>query len=157
MKKIIALIACCLLFITLKAAPLSGNYTIPGVYPNGFPSIKAAVDSLNLNGISGTVVFNIGAGTAYTETLTGALNLGSTLLNGQTSATQTISFQKDVTATANPLITGFTGTGNYDGIWNLSGIDFVTIDGIDLKDAATNTTVIAEMEWGIGLFKLNTL
>ncbi|MFM2226611.1 MAG: hypothetical protein RJA07_2813 [Bacteroidota bacterium] len=156
MKKIISLISLCLLFLTIKANPLSGIYAIPGSYPAGFATIKMAVDSLNANGINGAVTFNIGAGIAYTETLTGALNLGNTFLNAQTSATNTITFQKDVTATANPLLIGFAGVGNYDGMWNLNGIDYVIIDGIDLQDAVSNLTTTTQMEWGFGLFKLNS-
>ena len=44
--------------IFLKASPLSGTYTI-GTQSSDFNSIDMAVGALNLQGISGNVVFNI--------------------------------------------------------------------------------------------------
>ncbi|MEI6899006.1 MAG: T9SS type A sorting domain-containing protein [Bacteroidota bacterium] len=68
-----------------------------------------------------------------------------------------IVFQKSGTG-ANPLITAYpgitlAGTNTPDGIWSLNGSDFVTIDGIDLKDPTSNNTPTLEMEYGYGLFK----
>lgn len=72
------------------AQALSGTYSIPGSYS----TIEAAVAALNNNGISSAVVFNIGAGTAYTESPSSTIVLGSTTLNASTSSTNTITFQR---------------------------------------------------------------
>ncbi|MBL0146848.1 MAG: hypothetical protein IPP48_15120 [Chitinophagaceae bacterium] len=40
-----------------------------------------------------------------------------------------------------------------DGMFILQGSDYVTIDGIDLQEAAANTTAATQMEVGYGLFK----
>jgi hypothetical protein len=139
----------------LHAQALSGTYSIPGNYS----TIKDAVDALNLNGINGAVTFNIGASAAYTETLTGGIVLGSPVLNSSVSATNTITFQKAATATANPQITAFTGTktaastDSIDVMWSIVGTDWVTIDGIDLIEASANTTNTTWMEVGYGLYK----
>ncbi|MBU3662207.1 MAG: hypothetical protein FGM41_03295, partial [Bacteroidetes bacterium] len=141
----------------LGAQALSGTYSIPGSYA----SIEAAVAALNTNGISGAVTFNIGAGAAYSETPTTTIVLGSANLNATTSITNTITFQRAATATANPVIIAYAGTklasstDSIDGIFAIVGTDFVTINGIDLLDPATNTTATTCMEYGYGLYKLN--
>ncbi|OYU97544.1 MAG: hypothetical protein CFE21_04425 [Bacteroidetes bacterium B1(2017)] len=141
----------------LGAQALSGTYSIPGNYA----SIEAAIAALNTNGVSGAVTFNIGAGSSYTEFPTSTLVLGSATLNATTSNTNTITFQKAATATANPLITAYAGTklatsaDSIDGIWAIAGTDFVTINGIDLLDPTSNTTPTTCMEFGYGLYKLN--
>lgn len=138
-----------------NAQALSGTYSIPGSYG----TIKDAVDALNLNGVSGAVTFNIGAGSAYTETLSGTIVLGSTALNSTVSATNSITFQKAATATANPLLTAFVGTkianstDSIDVMWAIVGTDWVTIDGIDLAESSLNTTNITWMEVGYGLYR----
>lgn len=147
-------------FFTLRgnAQALSGTYSIPGSYT----TIQDAVNALNLNGVNGPVVFNIGAGSSYTEVLTGSINLGSTTLNASVSSTNTITFQKATSATSNPLITAFTGTkiasstDSIDAIWSISGTDWVTIDGIDLLDPVANTSNITTMEVGFGLYRAST-
>jgi hypothetical protein len=147
-------------FFTLRgnAQALSGTYSIPGSYT----TIQDAVNALNLNGVNGPVVFNIGAGSSYTEVLTGSINLGSTTLNASVSSTNTITFQKATSATSNPLITAFTGTkiasstDSIDVIWSISGTDWVTIDGIDLLDPVANTSNITTMEVGFGLYRAST-
>ena len=153
----------------VTGTPLSGTYNIPSTACNGFPTIAAAVNALDSLGISASVVFNIGAGIAYTETLTGPINLGSTVLNASTSATNTITFQKASTATANPVINSYVGTSQPtaissfgDGMFNINGTDYVTINGVDLKDIsalgtpAASNNYLTTMEWGYGLFKLNS-
>jgi hypothetical protein len=139
---------------------LSGTYFIPTTVLNDckvFGTIAAAVTYLNTNGISQSVIFKIAAG--YTETLSSTLALGSASLNNTTS-TKTIRFEKNG-AGANPLITAYTGgtglssSGTPDGIWSLRGVDYVTIDGIDIRENASNTTAASQMEYGYGLFKLS--
>jgi hypothetical protein len=112
---------------------LLGTYFIPsgGTSCRNFASIRNAVDTLNKYGIVGNVTFNVAAG--FTETLTRRLDLGSVLLNGQTASGRTITFKKNG-AGANPIITAYTGfklptDQTPDGMWSLSGVDNVTIDG----------------------------
>jgi hypothetical protein len=141
----------------LGAQALSGAYSIPGSYS----SIEAAVAALNTNGVSGAVTFNIGAGAAYSETPATTIVLGSATLNATTSITNTITFQRAATATANPVIIAYAGTklststDSIDGIFAIAGTDFVTINGIDLLDPVANTTPTTCMEYGYGLYKLN--
>ncbi len=126
-------------------AQLSGIKYIPGDYA----TISAAVADLNSQGVgSGGVTFNVAAG--HTETITTTIVLTAT-----GTAADPIVFQKYGSG-ANPLITAYTGTATPgsaipDGIWALSGSDYVTIDGIDLYDP--NTSNPATMEFGYGLFK----
>lgn len=131
-----------------RAQALSGTKTIPGTYA----SLSLAIADLNANGVgAGGVIFNISAG--YTETLSATL-----IITATGTAANPITFQKNGGG-ANPLITAYaTGTATPtsavpDGIWALSGSDYVTIDGIDLLDPATNTTVATSMEYGYALFK----
>ncbi len=141
-------IAILFIFILVSAsalsAQMSGVYSIPGAYA----TVAAAVSALNAAGVGeGGVTFNVAAG--HTETLSAAINLTATGYS-----TRTIVFQKDGTGT-NPLITAYPGTSDNastpDGIWILSGCDYVTIDGIDLYDPNTENTT-AMMEFGYGLF-----
>lgn len=140
-----------------RAQALSGTYSIPGSYS----TIEAAVNALNLNGVSGAVTFDVGAGAAYTESPTGSIVLGSAVLNASTSATNTITIRKAATATANPLINAYAGTkiasstDSIDVMFAIVGTDYVTIDGIDLAESIANTTNITTMEVGYGLYKLS--
>lgn len=124
---------------------LTGTKNIPGDYA----SIQAAVTDLNALGVgAGGVTFNVAAG--HTETITGVISLTAT----GTPSNQII-FQKSGGG-ANPLITANTGTNTpasaiQDGIWNLVGSDYVTINGIDLTDP--NSTNPATMEYGYGMLK----
>ncbi len=104
-------------------AQLTGTKTIPGDYA----TVSAAITSLNSAGVgAGGIIFNITAG--YTETITAPLSITAT----GTSANQIV-FQKSG-AGANPLVTSYTtgtgtpGTAVQDGIWNLIGSDYVTIE-----------------------------
>ena len=149
--------------ITLTSLPtgaLSGTYYIPTSPLNDcrfFNTIADAVTHLNNNGVSGSVTFQVNAG--YTETLSSTLALGSATLNPTTASNKTIRFVKDG-AGLNPLVTAYTGgtgtpaTSTPDGIWSLNGVDFVTIDGIDLQENGANSGN-ALMEFGYGLFKVD--
>jgi hypothetical protein len=128
--------------------PLTGTKTVPGDYP----SLAAAITAVDTQGVgAGGVTFNVAAG--YTETLTAPLSLTAT-----GTASNPIVFQKSGSG-ANPLITAYTGgtgtpsTAIQDGIWQLVGSDYVTIDGIDLTDNPANTTNPATMEYGYALYK----
>ncbi len=124
---------------------LTGTKTIPGTYA----TIAAAITDLNTVGVgAGGVTFNVAAG--YTETF-------ATSTSGLITATGTsgnpIIFQKSG-AGANPIITAAVGVSTtVDGIIVLRGSDYITFDGIDLTESATNITATTQMEWGFALVK----
>ncbi len=129
-------------------AQMSGTYTVPGSYP----TISAAVNALNSQGINGPVTINVNAG--HTETVAGTI-----ILNATGTASNTITIQKSGIG-ANPKLTAMpngiqltTSTAGLDGIFALNGSDYVTIDGIDLAENNVNTTALTCMEYGYGLFK----
>ncbi len=133
------------------AVGLTGTKTIPGTYA----TIQLAIADLNVNGVgAGGVIFNIAAG--YTETITTPLSITATGTGTAGTPENPITFQRSGPG-ANPLITAYAGgtgtpaTAVQDGIWNLAGSDYVTIDGIDLFDP--NSTNPATMEYGYGMFK----
>ncbi|MFN0189395.1 MAG: hypothetical protein ACKVQV_11910, partial [Bacteroidia bacterium] len=130
-------------------AQLSGSKFIPGDYA----TVAAAVIDLNTQGVgAGGVIFEVAAG--HTETLAGRIDLTAT-----GTLANPIVFRKDpATSGANPILTAYTGTNLAsavisDGMWSLNGSDYVTIDGINLSEAAGNTTPTTQMEYGYGLFK----
>ncbi|MEI8053719.1 MAG: Ig-like domain-containing protein [Bacteroidota bacterium] len=146
---------------TGNIGPLAaGTYYIPVRSCSDFPTIAAAVSYLNTNGIantSGNWIFKVDSN--YTETLTTTLALGNSTLNSGingVSATKHIVFQKNGVGN-NPKVIAYPGTQASfnvaipDGIWSLRGVDYVTIDGIDLQD--NNASGNAMMEYGYGLFK----
>ena len=134
--------------------PLSASNIISGATCSNYISFASAITDLNTRGISASCVFNVTAG--HSENLTARLDLGSTTLNNQVSSTKTITFQKSGSG-SNPVINAYTnGTATPasaipDGIWALSGADYVTIDGINLTDG--NAANPATMEYGFGLFR----
>lgn len=150
MRKIYLLIAV-VLFATVSQAQVTGTKTIGTDYP----TIAAAVTALNTGGVgAGGATINVPSG--YTETApSGGIVLGSTALNLSLTASNTLTFVKTGTG-ANPAITAFTGgtSTTSDGIFKIAGADYVTIDGIDLKENAANT-VAALMEWGYAFVNLN--
>ncbi|MEY4876122.1 MAG: hypothetical protein RL708_1271, partial [Bacteroidota bacterium] len=144
-----------------KATQLAGNYAIPGTYPNGFATIKQAVDSLNGLGISSAVTINIASG--YTENEIVSISLGSAILNNTLNSTNTLTFKKSGVG-QNPLIIAYVGTISNnvvgtmgDCIFSLNGCDYVTIDGIDVSESVANTTATTQMEFGYAFYKLNSI
>ncbi|WP_317900139.1 T9SS type A sorting domain-containing protein [Aurantibacillus circumpalustris] len=137
-----------LFLITASKAQLSGAYAVPGT----FTSVAAAINSLNIAGVSGPVIINISAG--YTETVV----VGGFTLNSITGASSinTLVFQKSGVG-ANPILYAYAGgtatpsSAVQDGIWSCVGADYVTIDGIDLNDP--NTSNPSTMEYGYGFFR----
>ena len=126
---------------TILLAPLSGTYTIPG----DFASINAAANSLNVNGVSGPVLFNVVANHTETAPAGSSAALPGGIIFGNisgTSATNTITFQKSG-AGANPLITAganhFAG-GIMDGVVKIIGTDYLIFDAIDVIENPLNTT-----------------
>jgi hypothetical protein len=145
MKKLLFILSVLLLWTHSSWAQLSGTKNIPGDYT----TITLAVTDLNASGVgAGGVTFNVAAG--YTETISAPISITAT-----GTLANPIIFQKSG-AGANPLITAFTGTATpstavQDGIWNLVGSDYVTINGIDLTDP--NAANPATMEYGYAMFK----
>lgn len=137
-----------LLFVAYTAsAQITGVNTVPGT----FATIEAAVTALNTFGVgAGGATINVAAG--YTETPTAPLVL--TITNNSPNAANPLVIQKSGVG-ANPLITAFTPgvSTTLDGIFILNGVDYVTIDGINLQDNAANTTATMQMEWGYALVK----
>jgi len=123
-----------------------------------YPSLASAITAMNgVTVMTGPVIFDLAADGTETAPA-GGYALGNATLNALTSGTNTITFQKSGVG-ANPLITAYSGgtgtpsTAVQDGIWRLTGIDYVTIDGVDLTDP--NPANPATMEFGFGLFKLS--
>lgn len=140
-------VASCLLLSGFANAQITGVNTVPGT----FATIEAAVTALNAFGVgSGGATINVAAG--HTETPAGPLVL--TIAANSPSATNPLVIQKSGVG-ANPLITAFTPgvSTTLDGIFVLNGVDYVTIDGIDLQENAANTTATMQMEWGYALVK----
>lgn len=131
------------------SAQVTGTKTI-GI---DYPDLASAITDLNTSGILGSVIINVPG--AYTETApAGGYLLGSAVLNASTSATSTLTIQKNGGG-ANPLLTAPVGTSTtVDGIFYIQGTDYVTISAIDLTEAVTNTTATTWMERGYALVKL---
>lgn len=134
------------LFLNSSYAQVTGVKNIPGDYA----TIQAAVSDINAVGIGAAgATINIAAG--HTETATVAIVL--TANPGNPSSSRPLIFQKNGSG-ANPVITAFTGTTtNLDGIFVLDGVDYVTINGIDLQENATNLNATQQMEFGYALLK----
>ncbi len=147
MKK--QLFAALLFFCTLfkVQSQIAGSFTVPG----SFPTIAAAINTLNLTGVAGAVTINVMAG--YTETVPVG---GLKLISPPGSFTTTILFKK-LGVGANPLLLAYAGgtattnSAKRDGIWQLAGCRNITIEEIDLTDQ--NTSTPATMEFGYGLYK----
>jgi hypothetical protein len=129
-------------------APLNGIYTIdntqatsPTIPTNGgnFNSFADAINYLNLNGISGSVTFNVVAGETFTES-------SQTITTTGTLATPII-FQRSG-AGANPIFLASNGTGTTDGAFTINGADYITFDGINVNDNPSNATNATKMEYG---------
>jgi trimeric autotransporter adhesin len=147
MMRFITLLAALALFTASSSfAQLSGTRNIPCDYV----TLADAVTALNTQGVgTGGVTFNVAAG--HTETLTGKITITAT-----GTAANPVVFQKNG-AGANPRLTSYTGTAATpsviaDGFIVLAGSDYITFDGIDLAEAAANTTTTTVMEFGFGIF-----
>ncbi|AII52167.1 T9SS type A sorting domain-containing protein [Hymenobacter sp. APR13] len=125
-------------------AQLTGIRTIDpgGSGTSNYTTFGAAVAALNAQGVgAGGVTFQVKSGASFAELLP-AITVSGTAANP-------IVFRKDGTA-ANPRLEG-TGTGTTDAAVTLDGADYVTFDGIDVNDVATNTTSAQQLEYGFWL------
>ncbi len=138
-------ISCIQLF---SQVTISGGSTVNGSYP----SIANAVIALNGATISGPVIVDVAAGHSETAPV------GGIILTATGTSANPITIQKSG-AGANPLINAYVGvstptTTATDGIFILSGSDYVTIDAIDLLDGNI-VSPLEMMECGYGLFKVD--
>ena len=133
MKKVFFTLIIALFFSAISFAQLTGVKTIPGDYP----TVAAAIAALNASGVgAGGVTFNVAAG--HTETFTSPTAGRITTLTGSVSSP--IVFQKTGTGN-NPLITSGTGVAYIDAIIAIGGCDYITFDGIYLRDKPSNVSV----------------
>jgi hypothetical protein len=145
-KQIFLLFLFFITFIRLQSQ-IAGSFTVPG----SFPTLAAAINTLNLTGVAGPVTINVMAG--HTETVPVG---GLKLINPAGSNTTTIVFKKSGIG-SNPLLMAYSGgtatqnSNQKDGIWMLVDCHNVTIDAIDLIDQ--NSTAPAYMEFGYGFYK----
>ncbi len=133
----------------VSRAQLTGTITVPSTT---YPDLASAITALNTSGVgTGGVTVNLTTGNPQTAP-TGGYKLGSATLNASVSATKTITINGN-----GNTVTAYTGTSTTaDGIFFLQGTDYVTINGLNLTDPATNTTSATRMEWGFVLCKLNS-
>jgi Ig-like domain CHU_C associated/Secretion system C-terminal sorting domain len=147
---------CVLFLVSLAAsnalAAITTTVTMSGTPIGGSPfaSFQAAITAVNALTITGPIVVDVPAGGM--DTLTGKITLTAT-----GTSTNTITIQKSGTG-ANPILTSYAGTVATpsviaDGFFVIAGGDYITIDGIDLQEAAGNITTTTVMEFGYGLFK----
>ncbi len=147
MRKPIFLFCLCFIFAPKIFSQIAGSFTVPG----SFPSIAAAINTLNLTGVAGAVTINVLAN--HTETVPVG---GLKLINPPGSSTTTILFKKQGLGN-NPILYAYSGgtasstSDQRDGIWMLVSCKNITIDAIDLFDP--NTTSPEGMEFGYGFYK----
>lgn len=113
----------------LNAQALSGNYTIGGTSPD-FPTLSGAVASLNTNGVSGPVVFNIRSGT-YTERITIGQVAGA-------SATNTITFKSEKNHSDSVAVTYTAAAAADRPTVLLNGTDYITFRDMTITTAGAS-------------------
>jgi hypothetical protein len=129
---------------------LSGNYTINPNQPTvgtNFNNFTDAFKALNESGISGSVNFDVLAGSTFNE--------NNLLLQITGTATDSIVFKKSGNG-ANPIIYAVKGTSSStsrDFMIGLEGSDYVVFDGIDLSGLTASTTTADRIEFGYALFR----
>ncbi len=134
----------CMVFGLSSNAQMSGTYSVPTT----FTSLAAAINSVSATTPLGPIIIEVAAG--YIE----QAPFGGYTLTAKGSAATPITFKKNGVG-ANPLLIAFSGGTNtpatnfQDGVWQLKGSDYITIDGIDILD--TNSFNPATMEYGYGL------
>lgn len=102
---------------TVSAQPLSGMYTIGGISPN-YTSFTAAVNDMELRGISGHVLFNVRKGTYESN-----INISQITGSGSNA---TIEFRSETGIPSDVILrhSHFSSSGNYT-IY-LNGTDYIT-------------------------------
>ena len=124
-----------LLFISVLLAPftgmsqaLSGTFTIGGVNPD-FPTFSAAIDTLNKNGISGEVRFNVRPG-QYNEQIIIEEFPGS-------SCTTPVIFESE-TGDSTEVVLAFNGSFNANYVIYLNGADGIEFRNLTLSNTSNS-------------------
>ncbi|MFN5910159.1 MAG: proprotein convertase P-domain-containing protein [Bacteroidota bacterium] len=129
--------------------PLNGAYTInnllptSGAIPNpgsNFNNFNDAINYLNTYGIAGDVRFNVSAGQTF--------NHGPLTITRTGTAADTIGFIRSGSG-ANPVIVSSGGTTSTDAGITLNGVDYITIDGIDLAPVPNPGTSAVNIEYAL--------
>lgn len=129
------------------AQPLSGTYNLP---VPAFRKLKDILQYMNDSGVSAPVVITL---SEDDTAITGGYIIGSPILN---SGPRSIDLTRQVRINGNGrILTAPAGSGSTDGIFKLVGADWITLENITLREAATNTTATTRMEWGFALLKRN--
>lgn len=122
---------------TTIGPPLRGEKTIDpaGSGPDNFTSFTEAITMLNAAGVGQDgVVFNVPAGITLNE----AAVMPAITVTG--TADNPITFVKSGTG-ANPVVTVPGTAGATDYVFKLTGVDYVTFDGIDVNNAVGEINV----------------
>jgi hypothetical protein len=119
--------------VNITRTPLSGPYTIGGTTPD-YVTISAAVSDLNSRGVDSSVIFNIRSGT-YTEQIEIDSIIGA-------SATNTITFRKDPSATTNPILTFASSSAASPATVEFDGADYVNFLNLDIKATGSYANVL---------------
>ncbi|MDF3026907.1 MAG: hypothetical protein K0S23_1214 [Fluviicola sp.] len=142
----------CFALLILGSGSLFGQVSGIKTIPTDYATIAAFVTDINANGIgAGGVTLNVPSG--HTETAPA----GGFTITATGTAANPIVIQGTGGAPF-PIITASAAltAGNLnDGIIRLSGSDYVTISGLDLRENSANTTTTAGSnnmtEWGVAL------
>ena len=131
--------------------PLNGPYTINNLLPtsaaipnpgSNFNNFSDAISYLNNYGIAGDVRFDVAAGQTFSH-------IPLTLTRTGT-AVDTIGFIKAGSG-ANPVIAFSGGTTTTDAGLTLNGVDYISIDGIDLFPSNSPGTSAENIEYALRL------
>lgn len=139
---------------TFTPTEMNGTKTVPG----DFSSIKTAVMALNWAGVpsTGGVVIDIAGGvidTAFNAVCgTSPTSPAGLLIRATGTATTPITIKWNGTGNK-PILYSGVGCYNWDYVLGIAGGDYITLEGLNIREAASNTTGNAIAEIGIGLFK----
>lgn len=124
--------------------PLTGTKTIKAS-GGDYSTFTDAINALNDAGVgSGGVTFDVDAGFTSTEYLP--------IITATGTSSDPIVFQKSGSG-ANPVITAGTGTSTtIDALVRIAGGDYITFDGIDVQENASNATSTTRMEFGYYIY-----
>lgn len=123
-----------------------------------FASLDNAIGAINWGGVpSGGVTINVQGG--YTETVPAGISttvkMSGLLLTASGTASRPI-YIKWTGVGARPVLTANVGIGLNDYILGLAGSDYVTIEGLSLRENWANATAPSNNKWtelGIAMFK----
>ena len=155
MRKV--LLSCFLVAGFAASAQVTGSKTIGIEYA----TLDAAFADLNAQGVgAGGATINVPGG--YTENApAGGYLLGSAALNATLSNANRLVIQKSGGG-VNPLFTAQIGTKVVsaanavgDALFNFSGVDYMTVDGIDLQDNPANFDATTLIERGFVFYNLD--